>query len=521
MFSYTTGNVANINAWFVIFEPFAVTAGWTVVSGTGTQDMVLSSKGEDGKKTKLFMRVYKSGNNIMSDLRDDQPGTHKTTAQLVACGAGAFDYWMNIDKDMFSIAVKYGLNYDFMYAGCLLPFALRPTDETFYMYNGDSTSGRILRLYDGTWDQAISVVSEPAIRNYTNTLFTADAFILLGNWVGANENVAGELKNVCGRYSSVGVMVRLDTISTAYGEKNIDTTWILLYDNGSTTLYMRTGGGYPLGGDFEPKAVNTKMCRVYNPRDFFDNDLVPFLTSVGWTGTDNSGVSGIDRDYIFHSAGVTGLEDIYIRLYWDDASVNDPLHIGIRDDLAGTHTDDATLYYFINYRLPNNILIIATKEAVCLVRNLYEDRGITGGLTTAFFGMAYHFDPGLQAGNTSYKMVIVNQQDNAAPVVEALRRGDGTWNPPNHACDLNTQITGANNPNGYDGNTYMVMPAKVYFAGGVISTLGMLSLALQFASDGGGASSGDRVKVGNREYMNVKALWAAGGNSNTNCVRIK
>jgi len=56
-FKYATGAAASIAAWFAIFENMVTAAGWSVVQGTGTTDIIITSAGEDGTFTKLFARV--------------------------------------------------------------------------------------------------------------------------------------------------------------------------------------------------------------------------------------------------------------------------------------------------------------------------------------------------------------------------------------------------------------------------------------------------------------------------------
>ena len=171
MFAHTSGIATSVANFFAIFEAFiTTTVGWTVASGAGTTDLVITSDGESTLLTMLFVRLNQNGPNpnlINGNVRDDAIGTHATTHTGYLDTAGqAFPYWISADKDTIVLVSKAGRSTRMLYLGCLLPYAITPPDESYYMIVTDNMvmSARILRDHTGLWNQTDNIYENWEIR---------------------------------------------------------------------------------------------------------------------------------------------------------------------------------------------------------------------------------------------------------------------------------------------------------------------------------------------------------------------
>lgn len=500
MFTYQTGNVATIAAWFTAFESFIQQAGWTIVSGSGTTDLVIKSTGEDGLFTKLYARVWQNVNNVNAEVRNDAVGTHQTASgAYVAKGAGNFTYHINADKDAFCIEFRTAANTSrMMYMGTVLPFAniVDISDETKYMVAisniSASPGGQILQNEAGVWAHNVDVTFHPRATQITKDTID-NSFTLFGAYVDTSTTIAGELKNITSRnYGIGGVIAYNDTIHTGRNPDAKLTDWIVLEDNFPRVWAMRTGGVYPTGVDYDTDKLSIDIFTAYTSRDIVDNHLLPLMAAAGWTATDHSGVSGIDRDYIFYSRGRSGTDDIYIR--WSHAHVNsgqEPL-IYAQDDAVGTHSISAVIALLNGNNMPFPIGLIADKDCLIVLNFLQGGWGM-GAPSVWWVGRGISFCPACFTANTPYSMII---QDGYNQRHQKLRDHDGTWAPATSTSGIIATGTDLN-PNAYDGMTFVIWPVYAYTSNKWIHS----QIRNVYSINNLAVCAADRLYIGDKEYI--------------------
>lgn len=497
-FAYETGTADDLPDWFSKFETFLATIGWTVVSGSGTTDLVISSGGEQGGLTKLFARYRRdTGANaykVYYSVQDDAAGTHKTTdyepAQAEGLGDVPFVYLMNGDKDMICINFKRGAGYTGGYAGLVEQFAQGIADETYLMaiyamhMDGHigATCGYMLRRYDGLWNQTA--------RRYGPHTYVKDplddSVALFGcvSLTNAYDDIKGQLKNVAGQIYSMPALNPEDTLTT--GLPGATSTWIVL-GTATERWGIRTGGVLPLGT--ADGAHFTHQAALASSIGNLFSKIGTFLTGVGWTISDTSG-SSYTYDKIAYSQGEEGGEDIYIRYYYDDVR---SLIFTVRDDATGTHKVSAgyvggTEGPLTDGNFPTYYYITADRN--CLHFTLNKN----GVYQTIWAGMFKVLNPNAAALDTPYKVGGFGTPGTANKI---LRSHDGTWEGNTTGWTAPEYPWSNSSPNEYgDGDTYIVWAKAVkqtnypadcpvgvmpytYFLSGVISTLDTVQVGTQ------------------------------------------
>ena len=519
MFRYETGTASGITQFIYKLRRFARLVGWRVESWAGN-NIVFSSVGEGENMTMLFIHVWESAPGIISgEVRDDAAGTHETTS-LSFCnvGLGNFNYYLSGDKDAI-IIITYDpmMTCGAMYLGLVYPFAIEPPDETYYSIAGGPFAvligSRVLR--DPTaWDQALVFTGGPF-----QTL--ADRFdgsvVLSAVYASSAATVVGELKNFAVVDNAVFAVD--DTITTGPG---VSTDWLVLSD-GAVFFALRTGGDEPLGEDLEySKPVPSSIFRAYSNRELF-SVLVPFMTARGWTATDYSGVSGFDRDYVFHSTGETGLDDIYLRAFWDDALDTDYLNVRIQDDVAGTHNRNLADDFTDRRLLPHKFQFYANKDFLVVIHSV-DHTSYPGGFPPAYVsvegiidpyviwaGRAMSFAPGLKDGNTPYNMILAATTRTGARYHMRLREHDGTWAAVAEDANIDFGTALAVNPIEADGATFVMYPPYCW---ATVRDYHSILKHIYNIPNSGGMVNGDVIECGTEEFKVLRFRQPGGGLEN-------
>ncbi len=370
-YAYAYGTIVNIDTFFTVFEAWITgTVGWTLESGSGTQDLVLSSEGETGDYAafgeSVYLRLYQGtgGNDryIFGQAYSDVAGTEKTTTGTICrldCNAAgdSFDYWMAGDKDAFIIVVKNLTSSlsNRIYLGTLIPYAKTKASWQYFTCAGLSTSAIVLRKYDGTYDH-----TETA-RNYQTVAMTAvneldGTVTFFSEHLGSSGTLLGQFRHMTCRVQEAEISA-LDRIRT--GPPGSQTEWIILnYNNNNSYIFaLRTNDQIPSGEYHE--ANFQYLAGLATTRAGWFAVLETWLVNtVGWTVESGSG----SEDIIYSSIGESGTDSIFMRLR-TSATV---LYGSVRDDLAGTHTSSEAIVNFASTYFPTRYYMAADKDCLCL-----------------------------------------------------------------------------------------------------------------------------------------------------------
>lgn len=272
----TTRGVADpIVEWFAVFEDWIEnTVGWTVASGAGTTDLRLSSIGEGGAYTKLFVHVWRDGvtDHIRGEVSDDAIPTHETTGAGYLDGDGArFRYWMSSDLDAMILIVPNRRIHRVLYLGIVEPVAINPPDETYHMVaNFVSTfnQSRLLRQHTGAWNALITNEYLDAASNQRAS-FQGNTFCPMPLLANVEDECAGQYKHMGGDINERQAVTIGDEITSNVGGTS---EWQVFYD-GHQQFALRIAGDPP--GDIAPGAsvaFTSGVCASYV--DFIDRKSV-------------------------------------------------------------------------------------------------------------------------------------------------------------------------------------------------------------------------------------------------------
>ncbi len=485
-------------------EQFWRDTGWVIAAGAGTQDVIASSPGETPNMfTRLYARVYTDINNFYWRVQDDAAGTHATTWWAFAKAVGAFNLILSGDKN--AVAMSFSAVYSAaIYIGVVASFNLSYPDETYIMVSGTGMSNlnqfRVLRNYDGTWNVLCShasqnttppVASFPSIRDRFDNSLT-----IFGTWVYhvAGSHIIGELYHVAFYVPNACINVA-DTLTTTSPGSPDATDWIAVTD-GVVRYFLRTGGAAPRGFDIEP--APTVAYPLYARTNVeFVNAVRSVLASLGWTETDYSATSGITPDWIFHSAGESGVETIHCRLNWGPAAATVPF-LYVVDWVAGAiaHQNGGAIATLENIDIPVKIGIAANKDCF-LVWTENPDGNLLHHILWA--GKVRTFAPGLWTGNTEYSMACHTTVAGATYYHWPLRDHDGTWVAVARTTTEITSWTIAT-PQLLDGESIPIMPWVFRSAAGEIYGIpDYLYRAYDIATPNG-LTSGDEIWYGKKKY---------------------
>jgi len=495
----TAGAPDEIVDWFATFEAWITgTVGWTVQSGAGTTNLVISSVGESGTMTKLFVHIWRVGvgNTVRMEVRDDALGTHETTGGSILDSNGAqFPFWISADLDAIVMCWKAGAGYTANYAGLLMPFALNPTDETYYSvtWRGGAHQGTILRRHDNLWDQDDTHYYNDYIHNCI--IDPDDGSLPIGGMYFADHaDIAGQFKHI-GCWHTIGGVNPEDTIESY--EPGGTTTWIVMRCGAGTRFAMRTGGVLPTGIPDSASFLHSSGNAANHGAWFFA--LRAHLIATGWSYTDISGLTGNIIDEEYHSAGESGSENIYMRVYWQ--GFPPAICFAVADSTYGTPGRNQTTLAapgWVAGDFPTQYYISGDKDCVLCTIN----KG--GDYKPAWAGCISSMAQNLSSIYMKYAVCI-----QTGALTHILQDHTGAWDQF-AAADAQGDggHTTASQPSNYDGTTYFVWP-HLLTTGGVGPHTIYGQLKYFFFTDGGGIAIADTITVGGRVYT-IFAYASAG-----------
>lgn len=480
-FSYVTGTAADIPAWFAAFETFVTQIGWTVMSGAGTDNIIIRSLGEEGNYTMLWAHIRNLAGVIRFDVRDDQAGTHVTTSGAAYTPNLNFDYYMNGDLEFINVIIQRAdLAWRYGAFGCLWEFALDLPDETYKMVAlGQVTAGTILHQYTGAWDVNITFYDAPEATGLR--VHPQDGSLtFMGLYCNRDDRNAGQVPHVSGECSNT---VAAGTVVTTEDESG-ETEWLVVQETGARRFIMRTGGDLPAGTP-EGRFVYEFM-ESYTQDAFINTDLPAFMTGVGWTDLGPAGLYTHSR--LFYSRGETGADDIYIIVAWENAA-NDLLHVFVQNDAVGTHRTTPATMTLENYYFPIAMHMVGDRDCLLMLLNSMSADDVlwwAGKLIPGQPGLdcAFHMATCCPLGG-DYRL---------------LRDCDGNWAQA-YTMIVGNAETQPSSPNLFDDLTYVLWPiwARDARAAGGNVMVGQFQYLYHLNSTYGYAR-GDTVPVEDRDY---------------------
>ena len=485
----TRGAADEIVDWFAIFETWiSVVVGWTIESGAGTTDLVLSSVGEGAAFTMLFVRIWRDGatDHIRAEVLNDAIGTQATDEGGYLDSFGQqFQYYMTADLDAILIASH---NYDrdrVLYVGALEPWVITPVNETYYMCATDdlSADASILRDSGGVWDVDVTMTDFILADNIRRLEF-AGTFTLFPRLFDVGNTIAGQYKFLSDQIDDPGVTPGDLLTSIIDGATS---TWIVMYD-GARSFAIQTGDGLPT--DQQDGASWASQAGATASGGAFIATWTAFLVGIGWTDLGSPGLDTVSR--LLYSAGEDGTEDIYIILAYLLGGT-DNFKLYVQDDAVGTNRTAAALLRYDVGWFPSNYIISGDLNGVFWSLDLDDFPPTTDRLF--FLGVPFSANPNL---DTEYKVVswVFSGGDG-----HLLRCGDGVydqlvvWNAP-------TIMAAAANANAFDVNTYVAWPILLSYtitgAGAPVLPIGTLPFC--YYSNGAALARLDTFTVGAKVY---------------------
>lgn len=485
-FRHSAGIAADIPDFFAILELLLAHAGWILVSGGGSTDIVYRSTGESGTVSKLYARVWRDGVNpdrVYYRVQDDAGGTHNTgnpTQYPVAPGGGAipFSYWLSGDKDGITFAFKSGATYSGCWFGWLLPFSLAVTNEECHVgcCAPHGTYARVVLRLDGiTW--GYTVTSDQISTGYA--LNPVDnAYTMFGrHFLNAADHTElyGQPKWISGKISAGAGLNPEDTVTSGY--PGATSEWIIM-GTAANRWAMSTSAPLPLG---TPEGTHTFGTGTAANGAALMTAMETVMTGLGWT-CQNTPVPAYTVDRVWSSVGESGVDSIFIRAAWDDPSAR--LYFFLRDDLAGTHQTPAAfidiaatdwpVYYYFGADLDCALICVE----------------ILGVLEWQVAGMcnSLYIDP--DSVSTPYKMMLYD----GSAVRYILRAANGNWNQTLALVDDNYLDS---SPNQSDGVTFVLWP--LFFNHVASGPVGSPKYAYRLSSTH--LSVRDTVSIGAQQFM--------------------
>jgi len=493
-FRHSAGIAADIPDFFAILELLLAQAGWILVAGAGTTDIVYRSTGEAGTLSKLYARIWRDGGNpdrVYYRVQDDAGGTHNTgnpTQYPVAPGAGAipFSYWLSGDKDCITFSFKSGATYSGCWFGWLLPFSLTVANEESHIAccaPHGTFANALLRLDGVTWDYLVT--SDQISLGYA--LNPVDnAYTMFGrHFLNAADHAElyGQPKYISGKISAGAGVNPEDTVTSGYPAATSE--WVIM-GTAANRWAMSTSAPLPLG---TPEGTHTFATGTAATGAALMTAIEAVMTGLGWT-CQNTPVIVYTVDRMWSSVGESGVDAIFIRAAWDGAGSR--FLFSLRDDLAGTHetlaasiniaVTDWPVYYYFCADLNCALLCV-------------EVLGVLGWQVAGMCNSLY-VDPDSVA--TPYKMVIYG---NAGTLRYVLRAPNGNWNQTLTLVDDNYLNS---SPNQGDGVTFVLWP--LFFNHVASGPVGCPFYAYRLSSTH--LSVRDTVSIGAQQFMYLGSDFA-------------
>jgi len=447
-FRHSAGTAADIPDFFAILELLLAQAGWILVAGAGTTDIVYRSTGEAGTLSKLYARIWRDGVNpdrVYYRVQDDAAGTHNTgnpTEYPVAPGLGdiPFSYWLSGDKDCITFAFKSGATYSGCWFGWLLPFSLAVTNEECHIAccAPHGTFANVLLRLDGvTWDYLVTSdqISTGYALNPVDNAYTMFGRHFLN--AADHTELYGQCKYISGKISTGAGVNAEDTITSGYPAATSE--WVIM-GAGANRWGMSTSAPLPLG---TPEGTFTYATGTAVDIAALFTAMETVMTGLGWT-CQNVPVPVYPIDRIWSSVGESGVDSIFVHAYWDAAQRY--LCFRASDDLAGTHETMASFYRIETTDWPVYYYFCADLDCALICVE------VTSVLNWQFAGLinTLYVDPDSVA--TPYKMMAINP---VAGMRYILRAPNGVWN---QSCTLVHDNYLNSSPNQSDGVTFILWP---------------------------------------------------------------
>jgi len=445
-FRHSAGIANDIPDFFAILELLLAQAGWILVAGGGTTDIVYRSTGEAGTLSKLYARIWRDGGNpdrVYYRVQDDAAGTHNTgnpTQYPVAPGLGAipFSYWLSGDKDAITFAIKSGATYAGCWFGWLLPFSLAVTNEESHIAccaPHGTFAKALLRLDGVTWNY--TVTSDQISTGYPLNPIDNGYTMFGRHFLNAADNteIYGQPKWISGKISTGAGVNPEDTITSGYPAATSE--WIVM-GTAANRWAMSTSAPLPLG---TPEGTFTYATGTAADIAALFTAMEAVMTGLGWTCAD-APAPAFPIDRVWSSTGESGVDAIFLRVFWDNAQRY--LCFRARDDAAGTHetvsafmrieATDWPVYYYFCADLDCAVICVE----------------VLGVLLWQFGGMinSLYIDP--DSVSTPYKMIVYK-----TGIRQILRAPNGIWNQVMGMVNDNYSNS---SPNQGDAITFVLWP---------------------------------------------------------------
>ncbi len=508
MLDFTEGSTRTTASFFAIFEAFIVSIGWTVVAGSGTTNMVISSTGESGLLNKLFVHAWAASATTMRfEVQDDAAGTHVTTdgnVQYISATLNQY-YALVGDKDYIIIHTNCTIERRTHYVGLLLPIFNNPAlDETYRMVSAqldpDTQGCKLLRNAAGAWDTLQA-------SNTNARMYQGMGTFHPGSYMALHPCPVGTDTNLCGCYKNVSLFdhrkgIQGDYLTSAYPGNSV---WL---KQGRVAFMI--SGTPPVFTDDSINFISNFL--VTNVRlDIFDLLIRPTLLVNGWVETDNTGISGFDRDSFFFNTGEDGISEITIRIYIQggintyygavyntaktQSTIAVPQTVLTHDGLVQTFYAFCDKDCFGAYRSWGN----TWADSFCYLGKMlsYVPHSLVVGDNTSYASVAAR--PRLTTDAAVLRDIYTNNWYSGGGHVEFIsgQEMDGTWAKPSSL-------------NAFD-NRSKIFPILIYsYSGGSGGVKGIPYGQLKYCYNiDGGIVNGDTVRVGSKIY-NVVMINPAG-----------
>jgi len=502
----TTLGAANAVAdWFTTFEAWITgVVGWTVVAGAGTDNLRISSPGKSGLMTMLFAHVWRmpGTETVRTEVSDDAIPTHETTrgGQDLDSHGARFQYWMSADLDSIVIVWKARDEYYTRYIGLIMPFALNPVDETYYSVSTNGLNqSTILRNHLNLWDQDDTIYYNDFMHEMGPDRDNGHA-VLGGCYHGDQNEIAGQFKHISCNFNTKSVYPE-DVITSAH--QGGSSTWVVLSDSGQRTFALRTGGTLPPGPPETHFTYQTGLAP--NIAGWFAS-LVNFMVGNGWSATNITPWTGFAHDWEFNSAGESGTDDIWIRVYFAGtphviAAVADSHYLtpGRQETFITEMTSWVVGIFPANYYFAG--------DRDCLL--MTADDGLWH--VPCWAGKVYSAPQGLSSLFMNH--VCQNMDGVGVTRRRILLDHNGGWDAGityNYYADGNSSQN--SNPNAYDGVSYMVWPqcSAEFLTCALGNRHELIGIMKYFYSThGGGIAALDTITDGAQIFMIFTCFYAA------------
>lgn len=485
----TPGAPDAIIDWFARFELFVLQAGWTIARRVSATEIFIRSLGESGDYTMLYIHVWRvgAGNTVRMEVCDDTVPTHETNeaGTVDSGGVNPFQYWMTANADCVIVAWNLAGSCRFIYAGALMPFALKPPDETYHMVaTSQLNRASVLRFHDGTWDVDINNYFEARCDDHVQDPDTG-TLPMMGLMADRFDEIAGQYHLISGEIAAATGLAQGDTIQTQDEDGATTTQWIVLVDNAGDRFAIWTGGDVPYGiadgsFDFSSGVANS-------PADFLAQ-FGAFAQSLGWTDNGDPGaplVAAGDHNRQIQSRGEDGAHDIFVT--WSYRALTEDFYLYVHDDLAYTHTavellPTNVLWYPLPYFFCGDLDCI-----VAAVRNNGH-----GGYECGWSGKVIPSAPGV---SSPWMNIATGVLTDILVAVQILQNHTGAWNAAGVWNHADATIRANTSPNLYDGLSYVLW--SDFFRIGNTQMIGLCKYVMYV---GGNVLQGDLLPLEDQRF---------------------